>query len=295
MDLTHKPPWSKKSIDRLGKALRDDEPLDNALYAEFLLWAGDIIVAAQQLIHDALQISDRWEIDIPAKGIRVIERIPVKLTGRPKTIDTTRDKLLRMPEFKLSRIQDISGVRLDGDFSLDQQDLIVNRLKTAFWEAGAQSIKIEDLREQTRYGYRGLHVNANFPAGRLEVQTRTKLQSAWANTYELLGDIFGREIRYSPANNEPLRSLVSTFGNISNSGYVIDQSINSINGTAIGLKTSRDSVPKDTSEWKKLNATLEQTLGARAQALGNQIDVVDILDNERRRMIAKRAGVGKEI
>jgi hypothetical protein len=44
---------------------------------------------------------------------------------------------------------------------------------------------------------------ARLPAGRVEVQVRTLAQSAWANTYERLGDVYGRGIRYGEEPAHP--------------------------------------------------------------------------------------------
>lgn len=274
----------------MGQTIRDNESYDSALYTDFLLWAGDIIVEAQKLIHDSLEISDRWETNLPAGGIRVIERIPVRLTGRPKTLDTTREKLRRMPDFKLSRIQDISGVRLDGDYSLSQQDLIADRLQHAFKAAGARTIKLEDLRDQTRHGYRALHINAAFPAGRLEVQIRTKLQSAWANAYELLGDVYGREIRYAPPSSGPISSLITAYLSISDSAYLIDEAIDSINKSALDVAAFMEGLSTESLEWKIQRNELLHILGLRSLTFGGQIDVVDSLDEMRDQLLVDRAG-----
>lgn len=228
------------------------------------------------------------EITIPTQGIRVIEKVPVKLTGRPKTLDTTREKLRRMPEFQLSRIQDICGLRLDGDFSLDQQDLIVSRLQDVFLRAGAQNVEAQDLRETPRQGYRAVHVNANFPAGRVEVQVRTKLQSAWANAFELLGDIYGREIRYERIYEDPVQSIVTNFQSISDSAYEIDKFINDINRYAIETHEHLLSISKDTGESRFVQEKFAMILGNRALAIGNQIDVVDRLDEQRDNLISQR-------
>lgn len=289
MDLNEHPPWSKTSIDRIGKALRDGERYDRESYSDFILWSADIIDEVQSIMRASLEISDRSEITIPTAGIRVIEKIPVKLTGRPKTLDTTREKLRRMPQFKLSRIQDICGLRLDGDFSLDQQDHIVSRLEQAFWDAGAQKVEHNDLRETPHNGYRAVHVNANFPAGRIEVQTRTKLQSAWANTFELYGDIFGREIRYQSIFEEPIQSLVSSLQSISDSAGRIDGAINEIDRALVRIDNAYRAVPEGTVVSTDIRNDFLKTLGDRSLALGNQIDVVDSLDNMRNDRLSKRS------
>lgn len=289
MDLRENPPRSKASIDRMGKAIRDGAPYDQDRYTDFILWSVDIIDKAQKLIQASLEISDRSEITIPTAGIRVIEKIPIKLTGRPKTLDTTREKLRRMPGFKLSRIQDICGLRVDGDFSLDQQDQIVDRLKGTFWAAGAHKVEHNDLREVPRYGYRAVHINANFPAARLEVQVRTKLQSAWANHFELVGDIFGRQIRYQSTFEEPIQSLVSSLHSISDSAGRIDQAINQINLALVRIDSAYRTVPEGTVTSKRMRDDFLRTLGDRSLALGNQIDVVDSLDRMRNNLLAERS------
>ena len=48
-----------------------------------------------------------------------------------------------------------------------------------------------------------MHVWLRFPAGRVEVQIRTRGQSAWANAYEQLADTVGRQIRYGSTHDDP--------------------------------------------------------------------------------------------
>lgn len=61
---------------------------------------------------------------------------------------------------------------------------------------GADQPAIHDLRDHPHAGYRAVHVWLRLPAGRVEIQIRTILQSLWANFYELLADAYGRGIRY---------------------------------------------------------------------------------------------------
>lgn len=56
---------------------------------------------------------------------------------------------------------------------------------------------MRDLRDNPHSGYRAVHVWLRLPGGRVEVQIRTVGQSAWANTYERIGDLLGRGIRYN--------------------------------------------------------------------------------------------------
>lgn len=93
-------PWSNKSIDRLGQRIRLGESYDEELYLRFIVWSGDIIDQTQAIIHSALNISRDMDVSLSVAGSNLIERIPVHVTGRPKTLDTTREKLRRMPTYK---------------------------------------------------------------------------------------------------------------------------------------------------------------------------------------------------
>jgi ppGpp synthetase/RelA/SpoT-type nucleotidyltranferase len=76
---------------------------------------------------------------------------------------------------------------------LDEQTALAREIAEHF---GADESAIHDLREDPHAGYRAVHVWLRMPAGRVEIQIRTTLQSLWANTYEGLGDALGRGIRY---------------------------------------------------------------------------------------------------
>ena len=138
---------------------------------------------------------------------------PYEVTSRPKTIDTLRQKLKRDRDTPLSNIQDIAGVRFEAEMSLDEQDAVANAIAGRF----GHDLEVcrHDLRLTPRSGYRAVHLWLRLPT-RVEVQIRTHLQSAWANMYESLADVFGREIRYGdlPSNPEA-RKAVETLQNLS--------------------------------------------------------------------------------
>lgn len=110
---------------------------------------------------------------------------------RAKT--TLLAKLRRRPYLQLNTIQDIAGVRIDADLLLGEQTRLAREIADHF---GADQPAIHDLRDHPHAGYRAVHVWLRLPAGRVEIQIRTILQSLWANFYELLADAYGRGIRY---------------------------------------------------------------------------------------------------
>jgi ppGpp synthetase/RelA/SpoT-type nucleotidyltranferase len=145
-----------------------------------MLWYNDLAASVQQRIANL-----NWP---PL----LIDR-PFEVTSRPKTIDTLREKLLRDRSTPLQNVQDIAGVRFEAEMSLDEQDAVVTAICGVFDHAPATAVR--DMRHQPHSGYRGVHIWLRLPA-RVEVQVRTHLQGSWANTYESVADVYGRDIRY---------------------------------------------------------------------------------------------------
>lgn len=195
MDLSKKPPWSGKSLKRLGAALVDDgeTPKGCPQYDDVMLWHNDLAAAVKAIIE-----AREWAaFDVSRAAI----------TARPKTLDTLVQKLRRESNLSLNQVQDLAGVRMDADFTLNRQLQFAQEVAEYF---GEKSV-VKDIREDPHSGYRAVHVWLRLPAGRVEIQFRTVMQSAWANTYERLGDIFGRGIRYGEMpGNAPARRLVES-------------------------------------------------------------------------------------
>ncbi|MDO5098967.1 MAG: hypothetical protein Q4D85_09415 [Corynebacterium sp.] len=193
MLITNKPSWSKSSIHKLGKKMRDGEEYDVELWETFIghhscfleALLGIMMARAASLNFDAANVSEI------KPGTR-----QYFLTGRVKTRLTTIEKLRRMGTTPLENIQDITGLRFDCDMNLQEQSDIATYFKEVFLELGAKKVDIRDLREDPHRGYRAIHLRIFCEAGNAELQVRTALQAKWANLYELMGDIFGREIRY---------------------------------------------------------------------------------------------------
>ena len=197
MDLSDPPSWSKTKMNKLGKALLsgDNAPAGCPTYDEVMLWHHELAAEVARIIRETA-----WSTRDPA-----LRNLQIRVSSRGKTVDTLVQKLERS-RIGLEAIQDLAGVRVDGDFTLTQQTAIANAMTKEFSvdERGKR-----DLRANPRSGYRAYHLWMRCPAGRVEIQIRTEAQSEWANTYERLGDLLGRGIRYDelPHDAGP-RSLV---------------------------------------------------------------------------------------
>jgi ppGpp synthetase/RelA/SpoT-type nucleotidyltranferase len=179
------PVWSNKALRRLGEALRDDstEAGKYPEYSDVLAWYLELCVDVQSRIE---------QLDWEPLGL-----VPVEITSRPKSIDTLKDKLRRDRSTPLSSIGDIAGVRFEAEMTLSVQTALAESMAEVFAsEVTHGGVHMKDLRATPHSGYRAVHLVVAFPAGRCEIQIRTDLQGAWANMYEQLGDLYGRDIRY---------------------------------------------------------------------------------------------------
>jgi ppGpp synthetase/RelA/SpoT-type nucleotidyltranferase len=168
---------SANALKRLGQALRDGRlepgtPQWEA-YAEYLAECDLLRAIAEERVRRVLGES-------------------VHVTGRTKSTDTLRDKLLRTPAIQLPSIDDVVGIRAVGEFTLDEQDSAAAALRKEF----PGEIRIRDRRIDPSSGYRALHVIARVDGTRVEIQIRSRLQAEWADLFERLADRWGRQIRY---------------------------------------------------------------------------------------------------
>jgi ppGpp synthetase/RelA/SpoT-type nucleotidyltranferase len=129
----------------------------------------------------------------------------VTMSSRAKTIDTLRQKLIRSPATPLQNVQDIAGVRFEARMTLSEQDAVAAAVAGFY---GHPTEAIHDIRLNSHSGYRAVHVWLRVPAGRVEVQIRTALQSEWANLYESAADVIGRDIRYGAMPDDDMAARV---------------------------------------------------------------------------------------
>lgn len=180
---------SKGQIDRLGDRLREfggpSDGDDRALLEQLLTEHLEVLEEAARIVGEGLEY----------RGIQP--------TPRLKSDTTIIEKVVRERGMKLSRMQDISGLRIVDDMTWVQQDDLVRQIVTLF-----DRTKVRDRREEPVSGYRAVHVIASVGGRWVEIQVRTLLQDAWAQTFERLGDTWGRQIRYGDPPNEPDRIVL---------------------------------------------------------------------------------------
>jgi putative GTP pyrophosphokinase len=170
--------YSKSKVDRAGQTLADQLRL---------VIDGKMSIERSPAVLEAVEIIDWWREGHARPLSRVAANLhrhadqheSPKVTQRLKRFPTVVDKLLREPTMKLSRMADIGGVRA------------VLHDQAAAYRVASQLrrnwtiMKFRDyVAEPKADGYRALHlINRN--RGRLiEVQLRTRLQDAWANSVE---------------------------------------------------------------------------------------------------------------
>ncbi len=172
---------SKKQVEKLGRALR----------AGTLTPHSENWFRFQQYLADQDQVLESIE-----KRLRGVLGFEVEITGRTKSTDTLREKLIRTPSIQLPYIRDVVGLRVVGDFDLSTQDKIVAALVSHF----GNSVKgVIDRRVDPSFGYRAVHVIVDIEGSLAEIQVRTSVQSHWAEVFEALADKWGRQIRYGSA------------------------------------------------------------------------------------------------
>jgi ppGpp synthetase/RelA/SpoT-type nucleotidyltranferase len=111
--------------------------------------------------------------------------------SRLKTLDATREKLLRQPSARLSQIEDIGGCRIVVR-GLTEQDRAVRQIKQRLRVA-----RERDYRERSQHGYRAVHLVVAALGGRdIELQVRTQTQNSWANVSEDLSKRIDKSIKY---------------------------------------------------------------------------------------------------
>lgn len=171
------PGLSRKEIEALGRALR----------------AGDVIPGSTTWVTYTTYLAEQDGLRQEVEGrVRSLLGTDVTITGRTKSTDTLREKLIRTPSIQLPYIRDVIGIRVVADTDLSGQDNIVERLRAEFGD----KTQIIDRRVEPESGYRAVHVIVRVGVTRAEIQVRTALQAQWADLYERLADTWGRQIRY---------------------------------------------------------------------------------------------------
>lgn len=190
-------PCSRKQMSKLGERLVGSHPTEDD-WQQY----GRVIE-----FFDALMSRVRTEVAAVDWSVVLDRPVDLAVTGRAKTRGTLLDKLRRTPAIGMGYVRDIAGVRVVGDITLHEQNLIAEHLIEMF--PGA---KVIDRRSEPQAGYRAVHVIVNVHGASAEIQVRTETQALWAEIYERLADRFGRGIRYGDSadvDSPLLRELIA--------------------------------------------------------------------------------------
>ncbi|WP_199516464.1 RelA/SpoT domain-containing protein [Nucisporomicrobium flavum] len=172
-------PISKKQLDKLGDRLRD---------------AGSPAAEDFEMLEAVLGAYDEALQEVR----ETLRELGFEPTVRLKTTGTIVDKLRRERSSSLKTIHDLAGARIVLSGSLRAQDAAVRLISEAYSDAPVPPLVI-DRRSDPRAGYRAVHMILKIGGIPVEVQLRTELQDRWAQLFERLADVWGRQIRYGGA------------------------------------------------------------------------------------------------
>lgn len=153
--------------------------------------------------------------------------------------------------------------------TLDQQDAAAAAIAEAFAMAPEKSVK--DLRTHPHNGYRAVHVHLKLRRAMAEVQVRTELQSKWANTYERLGDLAGRAIRYNSVDQ------LEGWGAIA--ARLQEISLNRIGPTEEMKNRIAELCPDSSYVWQGLDDLPEQVREIGDRVLEHEAALSTVLDD----------------
>lgn len=173
---------SRNAINRLGDAIRSGQP-----------------ISSQELLYVHQEHSILCSDIRRLNQLKLLRSFPeFSIYARVKTLKSRQEKLRRQPTLQYARMDDVVGLRIVGDFGLEQQDLIVQELHELF-----DIRQVKDRRLNPIAGYRAVHAIARAEQIHMEIQVRTLLQDEWAYAFESACDAWGRQIRYGepPSTN----------------------------------------------------------------------------------------------
>jgi ppGpp synthetase/RelA/SpoT-type nucleotidyltranferase len=190
---------------------------------------GDVLVQKPQ-DEDALKVLNEWRslhtyflqdviFNTPCNPKDLIGSdvydFSISISSRPKRAAAIIDKLQRMPRLKLSRMQDIVGVR----YVLKSSKPLIATENNWFADFVAQqadclseTFEIERtsdyINKPRATGYRGYHfilkynnTSSDFNGLRFELQIRTHYQHLWAMAVEMVDMVYGKTLKTSKEND----------------------------------------------------------------------------------------------
>lgn len=200
------PSVTRGEVDRAGRLLARNGGLADVL----------------QIGH-ALDVVNNWRAahSFPLNTFQVVLRDRVKRMGaldavvaqRLKRTPSIIGKLRRYSSMRLSRMQDIGGVRAVLSDLTEVEDLW-RRYRAQEKRAKHAFVTEKNyIREPKASGYRGIHLVYRYRSARhptydglhIEIQLRTDLQHAWATAVETVGTFLGQSLKSSEGPGNWLR------------------------------------------------------------------------------------------
>ena len=177
--MAEKPTASQ--LNKLGERLRKGTSTDDDIRA-----LNDYRESFRQAYEQAVKVLESLDLDVGGRSAKTVGSIVAKL-AREKT--------------RLSTMQDIAGCRVEVSNRLEQ-DRIVGEIVNLF-----PGCKVDDRRARPSHGYRAVHVIVEVDGCPVEIQVRTTLQNAWAQTTERLADRIDPAIKYGVGSDEVVARL----------------------------------------------------------------------------------------
>ena len=202
--------------------------------------AGQVLANNPQLIGVDRDLIEKWRAchayplntfnSTLRDKVRKFHDSPI-VAQRLKRMSTIIDKLKRYPQMKLTRMQDIGGVRAVMNSINDVYELAKDyKDKSRFiHKLTSEKDYIKNPRDED--GYRSLHLvykykNKHVPSYNgllIELQIRTKLQHTWATAVETMGTFLGQALKSRQGEKEWLDFFAivsSAFAHMENSPRV---------------------------------------------------------------------------
>ncbi|AKK03737.1 nucleotidyltransferase family protein [Corynebacterium epidermidicanis] len=143
--LLSKPVYSANQLKKLGKALVQGEAISNSdLMKSFLIQHVKLTGAYSQVLFRVLSEAPCF---LHPDQFSAFSNWGLELSARVKSEDTLRDKLIRSGHHDLSRIRDVSGLRIQGDISLRNQYLLAQKILGALEAIGLDTKIIDRIQE----------------------------------------------------------------------------------------------------------------------------------------------------
>lgn len=199
--------YSKTQINNAGKIFKDMLAQD----INDIKWAEDALTYWRTIhssILDDFHIDLKAKVDEVNKGSLIVQRL--------KRSQSIIFKLNRIDGMKLSRMQDIAGVRVVVE-SISEVYSLAKKLQASDFKHEFKNIK-DYIQEPKESGYRGIHLiykysspeNPEINGLYIEVQLRTKLQHTWATAVETLSTFLGTHLKFDQGQPKWLKYFALT-------------------------------------------------------------------------------------